>query len=435
MKNVWSIIAIISLIPLLCGCGPSTADKSEKEKKEQEQKKIKQVPLEISQWRGPNRDGVYPESNLLKEWPENGPELIWEFNELGRGYSSAAVTSQRIYTAGTIDSTSYIYSLDHAGNLVWKTELGPEWTKTFPGMRSTPLIYGDRGYIINGLGVLFSFDTGSGKIVWSKDMLTEFDASNIQHGINENLLIDGDKLFCTPGGPVKNIVALNKNTGEIFWTSKGSGEKSAYCSPKLITVNGTKFLITMTFKYVVSVNAETGEVAWTKELEDDEYGIHAQTPIFRDGFLFIQDGYEKGCFMLKLSEDGYSYEEVWKNKLLDETNGHAVVFGDKIFGAAETKKQFVCLDWNTGEVKYKTRDISEGTVIAADGLLYCCTYDGKLSLVNPTEDKFEIINTIQLPGGGKEHIAHPVIKDGRLYIRHINNLRVYSITDTKSKTN
>ncbi|MBC8486339.1 MAG: PQQ-binding-like beta-propeller repeat protein [Bacteroidetes bacterium] len=420
MKTLKSILAILFISLFLVQC--SYFQNTETEISEEIS------PDEICQWRGPNRNGIYPETNLLTQWPEKGPEVIWEFNELGMGYSSAAVTKNGVFTAGTIDSISYIYRFDHEGNLVWKTQLGPEWTKTFPGMRSTPLIYGDKGYIINGLGKLFCFETKTGNISWQKDILKECNASNIQHGINENLLIDGDKIYCTPGGPDTNIVALNRKTGDLRWASKGSGEKSAYCSPLLIEVGGTKFLITMTFKSLVSVNAKNGEVAWTKTLEGDEYGIHAQTPYYRDGYLFVQDGYEIGCFMLKLSEDGYSYEEIWKNKILDETNGHSVVIGDNIFGAAETKKQFVCLDWNTGEIKYNTREISEGTVIAADGMLYCCTYPGQLSLVKPTEKNFDIVSSIKLPGEGNEHIAHPVIKDGRLYIRHINSLRVYSIT-------
>ena len=389
--------------------------------------RMPETPGEFSQWRGPDRDGVYPEENLLAEWPDEGPGIIWEYNDLGGGYSSAAVTNKRVYAAGTIDSVSHLFAFDLDGKLLWKTELGREWTKTFPGIRSTPLIVGEMGYIVNGLGILFCFNTETGEITWQKHLLEDFGASNIQHGINENLLVDGEKLFCTPGGPDSNIVALDRVTGDIIWVSKGAGEKSAYCSPKLIEVGGNKFVITMTFKTLVSVNAKNGEVAWVKPLEGDEYGIHSQTPIYRDGWLFVQDGYEIGCFMLKLSGDGYSYQDVWKSKVLDETNGHAVVMGDRIYGAAETKKKFVCLDWNTGELLYDTREISEGTVIAADGMLYCCTYAGELSLVKPNPDNFEIVSRITLPGEDKEHIAHPVIKDGRLYIRHRDLLRVYDV--------
>lgn len=384
-------------------------------------------PLEFSQWRGPERDGVYPGHNLLATWPEEGPAVLWEYDALGRGFSSAAVTGTKVYTAGTVDSLSFLYAFDLDGNFIWKQELGPEWMKTFPGIRSTPVIYGDLGYIVNGFGDLFCFRTETGEIEWKRQLLEDFGASNIQHGINENLLIDEEKLFCTPGGPDSNIVALNRITGEIIWVSKGSGEKSAYCSPKLIEIGGTKYFITMTFKSLVSVNAENGEVAWIRPLEGEEYGIHAQTPIYRDGFLFVQDGYEIGCFMLKISNDGKSYEEVWKSGVLDETNGHAVALGDKIFGAAETKKKFVCLDWNTGDLLYDTKEISEGTVIAADGMLYCCTYAGELSLVKPEEDHFRIISRIRLPGEDNQHIAHPVIKDGRLYVRYHDLLRVYDL--------
>ncbi len=287
---------------------------------------------------------------------------------------------QRVQSTVSVTFISLIIQETWCG----KPKLGPEWMTSFPGMRSTPLIYGDKGYIINGLGKLFCFETNTGNISWQKDILKEYNASNIHFGMNENLLIDGDKIFCTPGGPDTNIVALNRKTGDLIWASRGTGEKSAYCSPLLIKVGGTKFLITMTFKSLVSVNAENGEVAWARALAGDENGVHAQTPHYRDGFLFVQDGFEIGCFMLKLSEDGYLYKEVWKNKMLDETNGHTVVIGDNIYGAGETKKQFVCLDWNTGEVKYNTREISEGTVIAADGMLYCCTYSGQLSLVKPS---------------------------------------------------
>ena len=386
---------------------------------------------EISQWRGPDRDGIYPEKDLLTEWPENGPDLIWDFDELGIGYSSVAVTSDKVFTAGTIDSISYIYAFDHEGSLVWKNRLGPEWMTNFPGIRSTPLIYGGSGYILDGLGILYCFDIENGDIIWSKDVVNEFDGRNNQMGLCENLLIDGERLFCTPGGVDTNVIALDRTTGELIWTSKGSGEKSAYCSPQLIEVGGTKFIITMTFKTLVSINAENGQVAWTRTLEGDEYGVHANTPIYRDGYLFVQDGYEIGCFMLKLSDDGYAFEEVWKDQMVDETIGHAVVIGDDIFASGETKKRFCCLDWNTGKVKYFTKEITDGSVISADGLLYCCTYAGELSLVKPSDTAFDILSSIKLPGKGNQHIAHPVIKNGRLYIRHINSLRVYSVAKSQ----
>lgn len=417
------------MIPFLIQChSPRQESKEQKSFSEIEKSVLGYEKPDDCQWRGPNRDGKYPETNLLAEWPEDGPEVIWSFDDLGIGYSSAAVTTNRIFIAGTIDSISYMFAFDLEGKQIWKTKLGPEWMKNFPGMRSTPLINERKGYIINGFGILFCFDTENGSVIWSKDILAEFIAKNIQFGINENLLIDGNKLFCTPGGEENNVVALDKNNGDLIWTSTGNRELSAYCSPNLIEVGGNKLFITMTSKSLICINSDNGEVVWTHLLEGAKNGTHACTPIYRDGYLFVQDGFEIGCFMLKLSEDGYTYEEIWKNEMMDETNGHAVVIGDNIYGAAESKKRFVCLDWNTGEVKYKSRKISEGTVIEANGMLYCLTYGGELSLVKPTFDGYEIVSTFQAPGIKKEHISHPVIKDGRLYVRHNNNLTVYNIS-------
>ncbi|MFC2118630.1 hypothetical protein ACFLSY_08310, partial [Bacteroidota bacterium] len=183
---------------------------------------------EISQWRGPDRDGIYPETNLLTEWPEEGPELIWKFEGLGIGHATASVTSDRLFTAGTLDSITYLFSIDLDGNLLWKKEIGPEWMINFPGVRSTPLIIDDLGYFLNGLGKLFCFNINNGDYLWTKDLFDDYDGKNITWGITENLLFRGDTLFCTPGGVEANVVSLDRITGETIWKSKGDGKTSSY---------------------------------------------------------------------------------------------------------------------------------------------------------------------------------------------------------------
>jgi len=138
-----------------------------------------QVPTEISQWRGPNRDGFYPDKNLLQEWTENGPELLWTFEGLGKGYTTVAVTKEKIYTTGTLDSLSYIFALDHEGKLLWKKEYGKPWTTNFPGTRSTPLIYGGCGYVLSGLGKLVCFNAEDGEDIWTIDLYNEYIAREV----------------------------------------------------------------------------------------------------------------------------------------------------------------------------------------------------------------------------------------------------------------
>lgn len=380
-----------------------------------------------SEWRGPNRDGIYPEKGLLTEWPEEGSTLLWKFTELGEGFSSPTFVGEKMFISGTIDSVSYLFNLDLNGNLIWKTAYGKEWMKSYPGVRSSPTIVDDQVYILSGIGELFCLSAENGSLVWKKNLITEFGAQPTQYGMSENLLIDGDMIFCTPGGAEYNVIALNRFTGELIWSNKGMGEKSAYANPRIITIGKEKYYITMTDKSVLSINITTGELAWSQPLDGIKSGAHANSPYYRDGYLFLMDGFEVGAYMFKIAEDGKSAERVWKNEIMDETQGHSVVVGDNIYGSAESKNKLVCLDWKTGEEKFELRKYAPGTSIFADNHLYIYGYSGVVGLVEPTETEFIDRGSFKLPKRSELHIAHPVIHNGVLYIRYVNELFAYNI--------
>ncbi|MHC1702654.1 MAG: PQQ-binding-like beta-propeller repeat protein [Tenuifilaceae bacterium] len=381
---------------------------------------------EVAQWRGPDRNGIYPDTNLLTEWPEGGPKLLWKYDKLGLGYTSAAVTSNKIYITGTTDSLTSLFALNHDGELLWKKPLGNEWLVNFPGARSTPLIYDGRGYLLSGLGVVYCFDADNGDILWTIDLYKQYGGKEVKFGITENFLIEDDKLFCTPGGEDANIIALNRVTGELIWKSKGVGEVSAYCSPVIINHKGVRHLLTITSNSIVSLNPENGELIWSHNLQYPD-GIHSNTPVYRDGYIFAMNGWDYGSVMLKLSDDGKSVSEVWRSKLFDLEHGDVVVIGNNIYGADWATKHFSCVDFYTGEVKDSVKTISPSSVIAADGLIYCYTYAGEMALVKPHESGFEVISKFKVDGVKRDHIAIPVIDKGRLYIRYSNTLWVYSI--------
>ena len=297
----------------------------------------------------------------------------------------------------------------------------------FPGARSTPLIYDQKGYLLNGLGVIYCFNTESGDILWTIDTYKQYGGKPVKFGITENLLIDGDKLFCTPGGEDANIVALDRNTGKLIWKSKGVGEVSAYCSPIIIEYKGKRYLLTITAKSILSLNPENGEVVWSHDLQYPD-GIHSNTPIYRDGYIFAMNGWGYGSAMLKLSDDGRSVSEVWRSKLFDLEHGGVVLINNNIYGADWTTKHFSCVDWFTGVVKDSVKTISPSSVIAAEGLIYCYTYAGEVALVKPLEKGFEILSKFKVDGVKRDHIAIPVIDKGKLYIRYSNSLWVYSIS-------
>lgn len=381
---------------------------------------------ETFQWRGPERTGIYHETGLLTEWPKEGPNLLWEYNELGKGYTSVSIANNTIFTTGTIDSTSYIYAFDIEGKFLWKKEYGYAWTVNFPGVRSTPLIENNKGFLLSGLGKLVCFNIENGEAIWTKDYYEDFGAQEIKFGITENFIIHDEMLICVPGGKEHNIIALNKENGELIWTNKVLSEPSAYGSHQIAEINGTSCLLAITEKSINCLNVETGELYWSHDLKYP-HGIHANVPIYQDGYVFAMNGWEFGSVMLKINDANTAVEEVWRSAHFDLEHGDVIVMNDNIYGADYNLKHFNCVDWKTGVVKDSIKDIAPATVIAAEGLIYCFSYNGEMILLNPLADGFEIISRFMVPGKKRDHIAHPVIHNKKLYVRYDNSLWVYDL--------
>lgn len=383
---------------------------------------------EAAQWRGKNRDGIYNETGLLRSWPANGPKLLWHYDNIGDGHSSAAVVSHdRIFTAGATDGKGNIYAFSLDGKLIWSTPYGDEWTESYPGARSTPLVNENKVYFMSAFGKIVCLAAEKGNLLWTVDIMKDYDGRNIVWGVTENLLIDGDKLFCTAGGLKNNVIALNKNTGKLIWSNPGNGEISAYNSPALITLPARKIVVTMTEKSILGLDAETGKKLWSYE-QINQWSVHANTPLYSDGYLYCVSGYGYGGVMLKLSADGTKIEKVWKNASLDTRIGGVVLLNGRIYGLGDKVKGLYCLDWKTGkEVAFDKSSGKPGVIIAAEGMLYTYDEGGEVALFEPTLDGFKKISSFKVPFGTAQHWAHPVIENGRLYIRHGNALMVYDI--------
>lgn len=388
---------------------------------------IQVLSQEFVQWRGDHRDGKYYESGLLKEWPAEGPELLWNFDELGQGHGSAAVTNNKVYIAGTINEITYVFAFNHQSELLWKSEVGKEWVESWPGVRTTPLIKDNKLYLFSGQGLIVCMDANNGNILWKVDVQSEYDGRNIEWGYCENLLIEDEKLFCTVGGIDANVIALNKDTGQLIWKSKGNGEMSAYNSPILIHRGGMKILVTMTQKSIMGINVENGDLLWTHE-QTNRFSIHANSPLYNDGKLYCVSGYGRGGVMLQLSKDGKAIKELWRNVSLDSEKGGVVLDNGRIYGGANKGTKWICLDWNTGEELFiSDGEITSGNLIMADELLYLYGTSGEVALVKPNNDHFEMISKFKVPYGTDQHWAHLVIDNKKLYVRHGSSLMVYSI--------
>ncbi len=395
---------------------------------------VTQQKTEISDWRGPNRDGIFTEKNLLKQWPENGPELLWSFERLGFGHSSVAVANAKVYVTGvkdTIVSAGTLYTFDLNGKLLWQKEYGKDFSLNFHGTRSTPVVVDDLIYIESGMGAIYCLNAETGNKIWSVDFINDLGVDSvIQFGYAESVLIDGDKLICVPGGKENNVVALNRFTGKKIWNSKGFEEPATYNSPILIDRNGQRLVVAMSAGSIMGIDANTGEMYWRVE-QTQQNKIHANTPLYFDGKLVVSSaGRENtsGLVQVQLSENGKSAEVIWRNKKFINLMGGLVRIDTCIYGSAYLKNDWQVINWNTGEMIDQNKDLGGGSIIYADGMFYCyAENDGEVALAKASPANFEVVSRFKVPLGTDQHWARLVIGDGKLFVRHGDALMVYKV--------
>jgi outer membrane protein assembly factor BamB len=384
---------------------------------------------DFSQWRGPNRDGKYPDTGLLKQWPETGPELLWSCDGLGAGYGSASIAGDRLFVLGMPDTIGVIFSFDLEGNLLWQKEYGPEWYTNYNGTRSTPTILGDLLYFVSGQAVAYCLKKETGEMIWSVDMKVRFKARQIPWGFTESPLLYGDLIILTPGGAEHNVVALDRFTGEVVWTSKGNGEQSAYCSPILAELEETMLVITTSAESVIGVDADSGEILWRIELRQGNK-INANSPVYSNGSIFCATAKADtldGHVMIQLAEDGRSARVGWRNQEWHNLIGGIVLHERCLYSSTFNKKEFYCLDAGSGALRYVSDQVSGGAIIFADGLFYIYGTDGSMALVEADENNCRVLSSFRIEYGTGQHWAHPVIHNGKLYMRHGDALMCYDI--------
>ncbi|MCF6358267.1 MAG: PQQ-binding-like beta-propeller repeat protein [Draconibacterium sp.] len=361
--------------------------------------------------------------------------MDWSFEGLGFGYGSVAVANGKVHVTGIKDTATTfgtLFAFDLDGELLWQIDYGPDFCRSFHGTRSTPTVIGNYIYIASGAGAVYCFDAENGDEIWSVDFVKDLQVDIIPRwGYAESVFIDGNNLICVPGGKENNVVSLNRFTGEMVWSSKGYGEVATYNSPILINHNGNRLLIAMTSGSIMGINADTGEMYWRKH-QFQRNSIHANTPLYFDGKIVVssESGNDNsGLVQLQLSEDGKKAKEVWRNLKFSNLMSGIVRIDSSIYGSVYQRSDWQVISWNTGEILHKSKELGSGTVIYADGMFYCYTErKGEMALVEATPEKFEVISKFSVPLGTLQHWAHPVIKDGKLYIRHGNALMVYSIS-------
>ena len=393
---------------------------------------------QIYQFRGPDRDGKFPESDLLKEWPESGPQQLLEFEGIGEGYSSVISNGKYIYASGKIGDMDHLTCIDFEGNQLWQVAYGRSWNQGTPNTRGTPTIEEDRIYIISGMGELVCLNAATGKINWSINVDEDYQAEWHNWGVAESPLIVGDKVISSAAGALTTFVAFDKMTGKEIWKTPGTDGQRSYVSPILHTFNNKVYILGASASDLFIVDPENGVIKASYKYFDPSLWkwqhkgiIWANSPVVKGNMIFLSIGYNYPAKMLKINDDVSSLEEVYTNNVLDNHHHGLIEHNGYLFGSywiSNGMGNWTCLDWNTGEVMYDEKWNSKGQMVYADGMLY--VYDeknGNVGLVEPDPSGFKLISSFNVEKGTGPHWSHPYLYEGNMYLRHGDVLMVYRI--------
>jgi len=394
------------------------------------------------QFRGANRDGKSADTGLLKEWPKEGPALAWKIKGLGGGYSGPSIAAGRIFGMSHRGEDNVVWALSETdGKELWVARLGPAfkqpgWPQGKEGPGCTPTVDGERLYVEGMGGAIACLQVQDGKIVWQHSLTGDFGGGVPAWSYRESPLVDGDKVIFTPGGKDATLVALDKLTGKTIWKCQvPDGPKACYTSAIAIDFDGQRQYVQFTQRALVGVAAADGKFLWRYNKAANGNGIICSTPLWQDGLVFAASAYGAGGGLVKLSKDAsgaVKADEVYFTKKMQNHHGGMIILDGCLYGANGGNEggSLVCLDFQTGNVLWDGRDrnVPKGSLAFAEGRLYYRLENGTMLLIEPNAKEYIERGRFAQPDRTRQPAwTHPVIANGKLYLRDQDLLLCYAI--------
>ena len=386
------------------------------------------------QWRGPQRDDISAETGLLKSWPEGGPRRVWLYEESGLGYAGPAIVGDRMWLMGTRDDREVLLCLDaNRGTELWMSDIGPIYENAWgDGPRSTPTVDNGRVYALGAQGTLICVEAETGQLVWSKSLPGDFDGKIPNWGYAESPLVLPNRLLCSPGSEDGGtVIALDRNTGEKIWISSPQTGAVHYSSIMLAKQGGEQIGVQLFDRELIGFSILDGEVHWSIPWPGSTAVV--PTPIISGDLIYVTSGYGAGCKLIRLEGDRRA-EEVYKNKRMVNHHGGVILFEGHVYGYSDGKG-WVSQELTTGKFAWREKDaLGKGAIAYADRRFYCLTEDsGEVALIDASPTKWKEHGRFTLepqssqrkPRGGIW--VHPVIVDGRLYLRDQEYVYCYDV--------
>jgi outer membrane protein assembly factor BamB len=317
---------------------------------------------------------------------------------------------------GNVRNQDIVYCFDAAsGREVWKHEyrLGSDPRNFEGGPAATPTLDGNRVYTVSHQGDLFCLDAATGKPVWYKHYQQDFRAKRPQWGFAGSPLVEGNLLICDVGARGASTVALDKTDGKVVW--KSGDDDEGYASPVAATIAGKRTIVLFKGSHFVGLDAASGRELWRQEWKTS-YDVNAATPLIVGDRIFVSSGYGRGCGMFEVK--GGAVAERWQNKNLRAHFSTPVIWQGAIYGIdgqAEPKSPLVCLDVETGKVRWEEK-VGGGSLVLVDGKLVILSEVGELLIGEASPNGFKPALRQQVLG--KRCWVQPTVANGRVFCRN-----------------
>jgi outer membrane protein assembly factor BamB len=372
------------------------------------------------QLHGPDRDQHSAETGLLPAFPKDGPPVVWQ-REVGEGFAGPVVARGRLVLFHRAGNDEVVECLDAlTGRPRWKDAITTDYRDGYgkgDGPRATPLIAGDRVFTLGPQGRLSCLDFDSGRRLWQKLLLKDYEVRPGFFGVGSTPIVEGDRLIVNVGGKDgAGIVAFDRDSGKEVWRATDHG--ASYSSPVVATLDGKRSLVFFTREGLAVLDPADGAVRHLKHWRSRlDASVNAASPVIADGCIFLTACYGTGAVLLRPGKGGL--EEVWKGD--DRLSCH---FGTPVAhqgflygfdGRQEQGTEFRCVELKTGKVRWSREGFGCGSLILAEGRLIVFSEGGDLVLVEATPEAYrERARAAVLKG---PCWAPPALADGRLYAR------------------
>jgi outer membrane protein assembly factor BamB len=379
------------------------------------------------QWRGPARDGKVTGFTAPKTWPKELKQA-WKV-EVGSGDSTPALVGDKLYVFARQDKEEVILCLNATnGEEVWKDKyaaqavMGP--ARRHPGPRSSPAVTDGKVFTLGVWGMLSCLDAAKGEVLWRKDPFKNVTPQF--YTAMSPIIVDGMAIAQLGGEKKGAIMAFDLATGEEKWKLDNQG--SAYASPALLTVAGTKQIATLTSGTVVGVGVADGKLLWEVPFVRRGRAYNAATPIV-DGQTVIFTGAGRGTQAVKVEKtgDGFAAKEVWRNKALAVQFNTPVLKNGLLFGLSERGNLF-CINAKTGKTAWTDRaghGRGFAAIVDAGSVILALPNHSQLIAFEPDGKKYTELARIKV--ADKPTYAHPVVAGKRIFVRDENSVAMLTL--------